>query len=145
METWIMRSLILSTFTVLFVALGSASAQDKKPITTVIDVAVESSLFDKTKGVLKITNKSDAEIKGLVVDTHNKDSNRKGTYTAKSIKAGKKQDVGMNQIGFTLLPNDEVTITLEGYTTEKWLITKTDDGRPGIKKLAEEKKSEEKK
>lgn len=99
----------------------------------VLHVSVRSSLLSPGTAVLQVVNASSQPLRKVTVYFRNRDSNQQTYYTIAELKPSEGREIGLLETGWTLEPNEEVTLVADGFTGFRLQTYRADNGSVGIR------------
>jgi serine/threonine protein kinase/tetratricopeptide (TPR) repeat protein len=120
---------------------SAEGATSKKTISSLIELNIIESSEARGKVDLRVVNKLDTEIKGLRMESRNPKTKAINKFTLSlKTKAEKTRTKDNSESIVKLNLNDELTVMLQDYPPEKWLLMKSSDGALSLKRIADEAK-----
>ncbi len=115
---------------VLLVTTGCSPSTPQ--LNRILHVSVRSSRLSPGTAVLQVVNASSQPLRKVTAYFRNCDSNQQTYYTIAELRPAEGREIGLLETGWTLEPNEEVTLVADEFTGFRLQTYRADNGTVGI-------------
>lgn len=142
-----MRSLAVLLLLAVSGAIGCNQSEantqtaPSNPVTNGLQISHRYSILNSSTAVLQLQNITSGPLSGVTIHYYNQDSGETMGYTVGTINPGRQKEIGVLESGWSIEPNEIVTISAYGYDAVKYYFWLDNRGQLvasqgyGLKKL----------